>query len=62
MATLLRGNMSVSFLTPAAPDFSLAVSIITQFKAAITFYLRVYMSWEWGGTMLSIRIRGGTKE
>lgn len=66
MATLLRGNMSVFwcffFLTPAAPGFSPQYQSLLNLKKAITFYLRGNMSWEWGGNMLSIRIRGGTKE
>lgn len=50
------------FLTPAAPGFSPQYQSLLNLKKAITFYLRGNMSWEWGGNMLSIRIRGGTKE
>lgn len=53
----------LSFIfTPAPPDFPSTVSIITQFKEAITFYLRVCMSWEWGENMLSNRLKGEKKE
>lgn len=42
-------------LTPVAPDFLSTVSIIIQFKEAITFYLRGCPTQEWSRNMLKFK-------